>query len=478
MSFNVRVRFAPSPTGFMHLGNVRAALLNFLFARQHQGTFILRIEDTDAARNLDVAAQKILDDLSWLGLKYDEGPIVGGNYGPYNQSDRSAHYQRQLDELIANQKVYRCFCSPEELEKKRERQIALKKPPRYDRTCLHLSEEKVKAKIAFGLPFVWRFALNSDQAITIHDLAKGEINFEMHNFADFPLTRADGSFTFIFANFVDDCEMKMTHVVRGEDHLSNTALQAALYDAFAIPLPTFWHLPMICNVEGKKLSKRDFGFSLDDLIQAGFLPEAIVNYLALIGTSSTQELQSVDEIIKNFNFSHVSSAAAVRYDVEKLTWFNHQWIQKIAPKRLLQLTKPFLVTAFGEQKVEAVEELEKKMIILAPEMKRLSDVVALLHCSFVDPEFSETVFTEVVPADKEALVKAILAEQINLLDQPDLFLSKIQEKLAEHKGLAPFMWKTIRYVLTGSFSGFNFKDAATLLHVEQMKSRMNRFLSR
>lgn len=476
MNADIRVRFAPSPTGFMHLGNVRAALFNYLFAEHHQGTFVLRIEDTDASRNLDVASQKIFDDLKWLGLSYDEGPVVGGKYAPYNQSDRSRHYEKHLNELIANQKVYRCFCTTEDLGKKRERQIALKKPPRYDRTCLHLSEEKVKDKVVHGIPFVWRFALNSDQLITIRDLAKGDVNFEMHNFADFPLTRSDGSFTFMFANFVDDWEMKITHVLRGEDHLSNTALQAALYDAFAVQLPTFWHLPMICNVEGKKLSKRDFGFSLDDLIQDGFLPEAVVNYLATIGVSSEQEVQSLEELVKSYDFSHVSGAAAVRYSVEKLIWFNHQWIQKISIDRLVSLCMPFLEKEFDKKVVSLVKDLDQKILLVRSEMKQLGDILSLLRFCFVEPVYSRTALLEVVPEEKFSLVQSLLQVGLNDATNPDVFVEKMKQELKMQKGLASFFWKSLRYALTGAFSGMNFKDCSQLLAKDQLESRIQKLL--
>ena len=300
---HVRVRFAPSPTGFMHLGNVRAALVNYLFARQKNGTFILRIEDTDQQRNVDPEGRQIIADLNWLNLTYQEGPLVGGPYAPYYQSERTPLYQEHLELLKKQARVYRCFCTAEELEKKRQRQLALKMPPRYDRACLKLSAQEIEKNLAEHKPFIWRFKL-SDQIIQVTDLARGTITYDLKHFSDFPLTRQDGSFTFIFANFVDDLTMKISHIFRGEDHLSNTGVQAALYEAFSAPLPLFWHLPIMSNAEGKKLSKRDFGFSLNDLRTAGFLPEAIDNYLAIIGGGTfTQEIMSLEELAKNLDFS-------------------------------------------------------------------------------------------------------------------------------------------------------------------------------
>src|SRR3972149_8803029 len=214
----VRVRFAPSPTGLMHLGNIRSALLNFLFARQKNGIFILRIEDTDSQRNFDPGGKQIFSDLKWLNIDYDEGPEKDGSYGPYFQSQRTNIYQEKLEELHKKNYVYRCFCTVEELEKKRKRQIALKQPPRYDRTCLALSEKEINENIGSKKSYIWRMKINQSENISVDDMARGIIKFDLQNFSDFALTRTDGSFTFIFANCIDDILMRITHVFRGEDH--------------------------------------------------------------------------------------------------------------------------------------------------------------------------------------------------------------------------------------------------------------------
>lgn len=213
-SVPIRVRFAPSPTGLMHLGNVRTALMNYLFAKQKKGTFIIRIEDTDTQRNFDPEAKQILANLFWLGLSYQEGPLEGGPYAPYFQAQRTTTYTHYLNILEQKGYIYRCFCTTEELEKKRQRQIALKMPPRYDRTCLAYSQEEVDRRLRNTTPFIWRVKLDPETSITIHDLAHGSITFDFKNFSDFPITRTDGTFTFIFANFVDDMVMGITHVIR------------------------------------------------------------------------------------------------------------------------------------------------------------------------------------------------------------------------------------------------------------------------
>ena len=383
----VRVRFAPSPTGMMHLGNVRAALLNYLFAKQKNGTFLVRIEDTDQERNYDPKAVKIVDDLLWLGLDYDEGPIKGGHYEPYFQSERTAIYQEKLTILEHRSLVYRCFCSVETLEKKRQRQIALKQPPRYDRTCLLLTREEIQKNLENKVPFIWRFKLDQSKIIQIHDLARGTITFDMKNFSDFAVTRTDGSFTFMFANLVDDMVMVISHVIRGEDHLTNTAGQAALYQAFGIELPIFWHLPIIANAHGQKLSKRDFGFSLNDLRHAGYLPEAICNYLAMIGGGSfAKEIMTLDELAQAMNFENLHATGFIRYDVEKLRWLNHKWIQQVPINDLVYRSMQFLMPSYPqaaevkpEKLVQLIEAVKSEMAILADAQPTLGILFSGTH---------------------------------------------------------------------------------------------------
>jgi len=470
MANQVRVRFAPSPTGFMHLGNIRTALLNYLFARQRNGTFILRIEDTDVIRNVDEAGLKIIEDLEWLKITYDEGQVKGGPHAPYIQSERTTIYQKQLNDLIANQKVYRCFCPPEKLEKKRRDQIAQKKPPRYDRTCLHLSDDQIKQKIAAGKPFIWRFEVNDQQVFTIKSMVRKELKFEMKNFSDFALTRSDGSFTFLFANFVDDWLMEITHVIRGEDHLSNTAMQAALFDALAIQMPTFWHLPMLCNKDGKKLSKRDFGFALDDLKQEGFLPQAICNYLAIVGGSFKDEIQSLDELVHNFNFENIHTTGAIRYDLEKLKWINHKWIERLEAKELISLVVPFLSKPhrdIGEDKLLFFIEKVKN------DCRILKDFADVLRFCFEDPKIDISKIDEDVGKDKTNLIATLIDDVIAYVPQPELFLETLKRE-GKEKGLKQKEFLgTVRYLLTGSFHGLGLLDILEMLDEEQIMRRLS-----
>lgn len=468
---SIRVRFAPSPSGFMHLGNVRAALLNFLFAQQKNGTFILRIEDTDASRNVDPMGINIIEDLKWLNLNYQEGPVISGPYEPYYQSMRQDIYKKYLEKFIEKKLVYRCFCTPEELEKKRQRQLALKTPPRYDRACAILTDENLTQNLENQVPFIWRFKLDHTQTVKFFDLAHKEMSFELKHFSDVPLTRQDGSFTFIFANFVDDVEMKISHVFRGEDHLTNTAAQVALYESLGAQLPIFWHLPIIGNKEGKKLSKRDFGFSLTDLKNAGFLPQAICNYLAIIGASFAQEIMPMDDIIKNFNFENLSSTGQIKYDLEKLKWVNHQHIIKLDLLTLTSLCRPFLEQHFEQIKNMTDGSLSGIIKFIQPELVTLDQSVELLKFYFEAVKVDPTEFESFGKTNyKEFFVEAL--NKVEALTSPEEIAQTIQ-KLAKEKQLSiKEVFTLVRLALTGKPQGLSIKDLITLLGVKESLRRL------
>ena len=478
MKTSVRVRFAPSPTGMMHLGNVRAALMNYLFAQQKNGTFIIRIEDTDPQRNFDPGAQHILADLQWLGLSYQEGPLIGGPHEPYFQSERTPLYQEKLQELATKKLVYRCFCTTEELEAKRQRQIALKKAPRYDRTCLNLSEQEIERKCAAQIPYIWRVKVAQEGVIYIDDMGHGKLTFDLKNFSDFPITRADGSFTFIFANFVDDMLMEITHVVRGEDHLTNTANQVVLYQAFNKPLPTFWHLPIIINAEGKKLSKRDFGFSLTDLRTAGFLAEAIDNYLAIIGGSFEQEIMSLEELAQKFNFEKMNSSGHIRYDAEKLRWLNKKWLARIDAQALTNICLPFLQKAFPH-----IAQLDTKIVTtllqaVKTELVTTQDCVQALRFYFEAPAITIRDIAQIIPSEPMAhALVLIMPHLLTDLANPEAFLTKLKELCKEHTVPIKEAYAFVRFALTGSATGPGIKDLLVLLGAEESEKRFKRFLS-
>jgi nondiscriminating glutamyl-tRNA synthetase len=450
--------------------------MNYLFARQKKGTFVVRIEDTDTQRNYDPQAKEIISDLTWLGLLYDEGPGKEGAYAPYFQSERTPLYQKALETLIEQKHVYHCFCSEELLEKKRKRQTALKQPPRYDRACTKLSEEQLAAHLAQKDPFIWRFRLDENQSVTVDDLAHGITTFELKNFSDFPLTRSDNSFTFIFANFVDDMLMKITHIFRGEDHLSNSACQAALFKAFNTPLPKYWHQPMICNIEGKKLSKRDFGFSLRDLQEAGFLPEAIINYLTIIGSSFKQELMNKDELINALNFDQLNTTGQIKYDVEKLQWINRKWISTYDPKGLTALCLPFLVKAYPDVASMNIITLTNLIQAIKTEMVILADCVKALHFYFTDLKINAGQLTCHLSVDKIQQIQKIVKNHLAAIEQPESFLAELKQAATKELVTLKDMYYFLRIALTGTPNGPAIGELIQMLGIAQSKERIEHAL--
>lgn len=475
---SIRVRFAPAPTGLMHLGNVRTALMNYLFARQKGGTFVLRIEDTDQQRNYDPQGKQIMHDLGWLGLTFDEGPTKGGDYEPYIQSLREPIYQEYLKKLQDKQLAYRCFCTVEELEKKRQRQVALKLPPRYDRTCLQLKPEEITAKLNAGIPFIWRMKLDQSASVTITDMAHGTITFDYKNFSDFPLTRQDGTVTFIFANFVDDMVMRMSHIIRGEDHLTNTACQAALFQAFDHPLPIYWHLPILFNTQGKKLSKRDFGFSLVDLRDGGYLPEAICNYLAIIGGGVfAQEIMSLEELVKAMDFEHIHGTGQVRYDVEKLTWLNHKWIERIDAAELTAYCLPFLQKRYPAVNSVDTITLTKLIQLIKTDLSNLTEVTNALHFYFEATALTKHDIGSryLTPTVTEQCTQLVF-DHLQLLDKPDQFLTALKTDAKQKNISIKELFTFIRLILTGEPEGPSVNDLITMLGIDETKARFNKVL--
>ncbi len=472
---NPRVRFAPAPTGMMHLGNIRTALMNYLIAKQKDGTFIIRVEDTDPERNFDPGAVKIMEDLTWLGIDFQEGPGKDGDFGPYFQSERTDLYKKKLQEFIDKDLVYRCFCTSEELDKKRARQIALKKPPRYDRTCLKLSQEESDNK-ASSTPFIWRMKLDPNKKLTINDLSHEKVTFDLKNFSDFPITRQNGSVTFMFANFVDDSLMNISCAIRGEDHLSNTAGQAAMYDASGQEMPTFWHMPILCNIDGKKLSKRDFGFSLRDLKAAGFLPEAIVNYLAIIGGSFKNEIMSMQELAETINFDHPPTTGQIKYDVDKLRWVNHKWICKSDIPKITALCRPYL-----EESYPAVKDLSEKKLIeivghIQKELITLPDSVQLLAFYFSEPTYLKTALSLLIDPSKLVVYKTLVKEALEEKTS-ETFLNKIKEYIKAANITPKEAFSYLRYALTGSPKGPGVGELIEILGYDKSKKRIEKLLT-
>lgn len=332
---SVRVRFAPSPSGSLHIGNVRTALFNWLFARKNGGTFILRIEDTDVERTYQSAYQGILEDLLWLGLNWDEGP--------YKQSERLDIYKSYALKFLEEGLAYKCFCSAEELEREREEAIKEGRSPRYSGRCANLSLKEVSELEAKGIPYSIRFRIPKDAYFVVDDIIRGRIEFDVNAITgDFIILRSDGMPTYNFAVVIDDYLMDITHVIRGEDHLSNTPRQLLIYKALGVNPPRFAHLPMIVGSDRSKLSKREGALSVKELREQGFLPEGVVNYLALLGWSPKgDEIKTLDKLVEEFSLEEVSPSPSA-YDPAKLRWINRQHIIRLNGERLLEYVRPFL----------------------------------------------------------------------------------------------------------------------------------------
>lgn len=450
-SSGVRVRFAPSPTGWMHLGSVRTALLNALYARKSNGVFVLRIEDTDANRMIDPEGKKICEDMAWLKLEYDEGP--------FHQSKRHDIYLEHFKKLEQSGHVYRCFETAEELEAKRQRQIALGLPPRYDRASLKLSQAEVDAFLAEKKPFIWRFKLPTGN-ISFTDLAHGEMTFDLSNFSDFAITRQDGTFTFMFVNAIDDIVMNITHALRGEDHLTNTVTQIPIFHALGAKPPIYYHLPLICNSDGKKLSKRDFGFSLEDLKKGGFLPEAINNYLAILGASFEHEIMDFETLVKTVNFDRIHGASGLRYDVDKLRWVNHQWLQKLSTDDIAERALPFLLETHPESAGLDRIELARLIKLIQPELTILLDVVTLLAPRFQEPALLPETHAQII--QHRSLIE-------HLLEHPDVNIlrNEIKQKALNQREVFGF----VRQLLTGRTEGLGLAILFELLGTEEVKRR-------
>ncbi|MBX5465890.1 MAG: glutamate--tRNA ligase [Firmicutes bacterium] len=340
----VRVRYAPSPTGALHIGGARTALFNFLFARHHRGRFVLRVEDTDQTRLVPGSEAAMMAGLKSLGLTWDEGPDVGGDFGPYRQSERLSLYRRYLEQLEAEGKAYRCYCTPEELQAERERQRAQGLPPRYSGRCRHLSATERAARA--GRPSVLRLKVPEGGTTVVDDLIRGPVRFEHAVLDDFVLCKTDGTPVYNFAAAVDDHAMAITHVIRGEEHLSNTPKQILVAEALGFALPQYAHVPMILAPDRSKLSKRHGATSVEEYRAQGILPEALVNYLLLLGWSPPDgnELMSLEQAVAAFDLQRVQHTAAI-YDQKKLEWMNAQYLRRLSLERVIEALGPFLAAA-------------------------------------------------------------------------------------------------------------------------------------
>ncbi|MFD1428246.1 nondiscriminating glutamyl-tRNA synthetase [Kroppenstedtia sanguinis] len=486
----VRTRYAPSPTGHLHIGGARTALFSYLWARKNGGSFVVRIEDTDVERNLADAEQKQMEALKWLGIDWEESVDVGGPHAPYRSMERLQIYQEHLQKLLAAGQAYPCYCTQEELEQEREQQLAEGKAPKYSGRCRHLTLEERQAFEREGRKSSIRFRVPEDRVITVQDEVRGEVQFETEGIGDFIIQRPDGRPTYNFAVVVDDALMEITHVVRGEEHISNTPRQILLYEALGFEAPVFAHASLILNPEGKKMSKRDESIIqfIDQYRELGYLPEAIINFLVLLGWApegekAEEEIFSLDELIHLFSLERVSKAPAV-FDTAKLKWMNNHYIKESSLERITDLAIPHLAQAgrIGEQPVGEEKEWVTRLVGLYQEqLDYVAQVVELTEMFFrqevaYSDEAEEVLAQEQVPTVVEALIGQLESTEEELTPDTIKQLMKAVQKETGYKGKQLFM--PVRAAVTGEVHGPDLRETISLLGKETVLSRLKGFLQR
>jgi glutamyl-tRNA synthetase/nondiscriminating glutamyl-tRNA synthetase len=463
----VRVRFAPSPTGALHVGNARTALFNWLLARGHDGALILRIEDTDAERSTKQSEDSILEDLRWLGLEWDEGPDVGGAHGPYRQSERLHLYTSYANELLAGGQAYYCFCPPQKLEDDRRKDLAAGRPPKYRGTCRGLPPEEVKRRLEAGERGVVRFRVPEHIDVSFQDLVRGEVTFNTDVIGDPVLVRSEGRPAYNFAVVVDDALMEVTHVIRGEDHISNTPRQVLLYRALGFAPPKFAHLSLVLGPDHTPLSKRHGATSVAEFREHGYLPEALTNYLALIGWSPRSggggvetdvELMPLDEMARRFALEDVSHSAGV-FDPEKLAWMNRHYMKAATPARIAsESARFFQAKGFLKRKSDAalayIESLMQMAVGSVDRLEEIPERLAFLFeydaaAALASPPVEEVLHE---PGAREVIVALPDAIDGPLLNRESFraAANRVKEKTGR-KGKALF--HPIRVALTGESGG-------------------------
>jgi len=452
----VRVRFAPSPTGFLHIGGARTALYNWAFARRNGGTLVLRIEDTDPERSTAENTAAILRAMRWMGLDWDEGPEVGGAYGPYFQTQRYDRYAELLETLKSGGHAYPCFCSPEVLEKKRNVARDRGGFAGYDGACRSLAPAEVEARVGAGEPHVWRLKVPEDRGdIIFVDAVRGEVVFPPDAVDDFVLARSDGSPTYNFAVVGDDVDMAISHVIRGDDHLSNTPKQIVVYEALELPIPVFAHLSMILGADGKRLSKRHGATSVEAYRDLGYLPEALMNYLALLGWSLDGETTVIDAatLCESFALDRISKNPAI-FDEEKLEWMNGVYLRDLSAEEFVERMHPWLVEA-GLTDAGDVAARHDWYLRLAPlvseRVKRLDEVAEKVAFLFAEPVIDEAAREKVLKKEGAGRALSAAAAALENVLWTAAGIEGALRELPEKLGLKPkAVFQSVRVAATGS----------------------------
>ncbi len=420
---SIRFRFAPSPTGFLHVGNLRSALFGYLLAKSQGGQFILRIEDTDQKREVAGAIDSLISICSWMSIEFDEGPKMGGNYGPYIQTERLEIYKEQADKLLKEGKAYRCFCTEDRLASMRAEQEARKMPPRYDRLCRNLSQEEVAKKVAAGESYVIRQKMPLEGEILVHDELRGDIKFPAADLDDHVLIKSNGIPTYQFASVVDDHLMEISHVTRGDEWLPSFPKNILLYQAFGWTPPKFIHFPLILNKTGGKLSKRQGDVFVEQYREKGYLPEAILNFCVLLGwhPKGDKEMLTMSEVKQEFSLSGLGTSPAV-FDLEKLDYLNGYYIRQKSTAELVMLCKPYLDIA--------LDKLEKYVVLAQERMKKLEDITELSTplLSLGEYEPSLLLWKELTGADIFKNLTELL-EKLSEISENNWEVKKLEEEI-------------------------------------------------
>jgi glutamyl-tRNA synthetase len=472
MNQKIRLRFAPSPTGFLHVGNLRTALFGYLLSKSLNGDFILRLEDTDQKREVTGALESLIKIMDWIGIKFSEGPHLGGDFGPYIQTERLAIYHDLSEQLIKEGKAYRCFCTSERLDAMRENQQAQKLAPRYDRACRDLSPEESEIKMIAGEKFVIRQKMPLDGEVKVFDELRGEIIFSAADLDDQVLIKSDGVPTYQFANIVDDHLMEITHVTRGDEWIPSFPKNVLLYDAFGWTAPKFFHLPLILNKGGGKLSKRQGDVFVEDYRAKGYLPEAIVNFCALLGwhPKSDQEFFTLQELEKEFSVSGMGVSPAV-FDLEKLDFYNSYYLRQKTNQELLELCRHYLPNNFEEEFLLGVVSLAKDRL------KKISDITELSGFFFELPNYDSSLLVWKTLSVSDSIsnlreLKVILENKSfawNKESLEELVFSWIKEN---DKKNGDYLWP-LRVALSGEKNSPSPFEIAAVLGREESLNRIN-----
>jgi glutamyl-tRNA synthetase len=479
MTQPVRVRFAPSPTGFPHVGNIRTAMFNWLLARHTGGRFILRIEDTDVARRVEGAVHNIMEGLRWLGLDWDEGPDVGGDYGPYYQSERLELYKEAAEKLIEQGDAYYCYCSPQRLEELRAGQVKRKEPPGYDRLCRNLTKEECARREAKGIIPVVRFKTPLEGQTSYNDVIWGRVVVENSTLDDFVLLKSDGYPTYHLANVVDDHAMKISHVIRAEEWISSTPRHLLLYKAFGFEPPLYVHHPMILGPDRAKLSKRHGAVSILDYRDMGYLPQTMLNFLSLIGWSldDKTELMSRQELIDNFSLERIGKTGAI-FNKDKLDWMNGVYIRSLTADEFFEAAQPYLMTDInaGKAMIENEEYVRKVLPLVQERVKKLSQVVELTKF-FFELQLGLDLQTLIVTGmDKQSTRKAleVVRKRLEKLEPFDAnSLEALLRPLAKELELKTGqLFGTLRVTATGETAAPPLFDTMAVLGRERCLRRI------